>query len=120
MRFICTYGTPEGRVLTEVRDGSDAETVRRALERRGFHIFKIRPQALPFKLSLSWSFGKIPDDELMAFNQELAALLHAGLPLFQSLELVLESMEHQKFRGVLSDIHDQVASGEELSQAFAS
>ena len=124
MQFVCRYGTPDGRILTQIQTGSDAATVRRELERQGFHIFEVRPRGLPLEIRLPF-FGKkrqkrIGPQEFLAFNQELAALLRAGLPLLQSLDLMLERMEEPNLRLVLSDIRDRVASGEELSEAFAS
>jgi type IV pilus assembly protein PilC len=62
---------------------------------------------------------KIPIQEFVVFNQELAALLKAGLPLLQALDLMLERMANLHFRGVLTEIRDRVKSGEDLSDAFA-
>ncbi len=123
MQFVCRYGTPDGRILTEVQQGPDAGAVRRDLERQGFHIFEVRQRGLPLQIKLPFSSGRrrsMPLDEFLAFNQELAALLRAGLPLLQSLELMLERMEETHFAEVLTDIRDRVKSGEELSDAFAS
>lgn len=122
MQFVCRYGTPDGRILTQVQQGADAGSVRRELERQGFHIFEVRQRGVPFQLKLPFAGGgrkRMPLDEFLAFNQELAALLRAGLPLLQSLELMLERMEETQFADVLSDIRDRVKSGEELSDAFA-
>lgn len=123
MQFVCRFGTPDGRILTQIQQGSDAMSVRRDLERQGYHIFEVRPRGVPFEISLS--FGekrrkRIPPEEFLAFNQELAALLRAGLPLMQSLDLMLERMEDPNLRSVLSEVRDRVESGEELSEAFAS
>jgi type IV pilus assembly protein PilC len=63
---------------------------------------------------------RIPATEFVVFNQELAALLKAGLPLLQTLDLMLERMKNQHFRSVLTDIRDRVKSGTDLSEAFAS
>ncbi len=122
MQFVCRYGTPDGRVLTQIQQGTDAGSVRRELEHQGFHIFEVRPRGLPFHLKLPFTGGRkrMPLDEFMAFNQELAALLRAGLPLLQALELMLERMEQTPFADVLSEVRDRVKSGEELSDAFAS
>ena len=49
----------------------------------------------------------------------MAALLRAGLPLLQSLELMLERTENISMREVLTEIRDQVKSGADLSDAFA-
>lgn len=122
MQFVCRYGTPDGRVLTEIQQGPDVAAVRRELERQGCHIFEVRPRS-PF-MQLQLPFGnrrrKMKMPEFLAFNQELAALLRAGLPLLQGLEMMLERMEDPTLRDVLTDIRDKVKSGEELSDAFAS
>lgn len=123
MQFVCRYGTPDGKVLTEVQQGSDLTTVRRELERKGYHIFEIRPRSGLFQLKLPMigqRRKKMKMPAFLAFNQELAALLRAGLPLLQGLDMMLERMEDPTLRGVLTDIRDQVKSGEELSDAFAS
>ena len=62
--------------------------------------------------------GKLSTQRFLVFNQELAALLAAGLPLLQCLELMLERMKDPLFREVLVDVRERVASGQELSAAF--
>ncbi|MCG8460796.1 MAG: type II secretion system F family protein [Holophagales bacterium] len=123
MQFVCRYGTPDGRVLTEIQSGPDAAAVRRELERRNLHIFEVRPRSplLQFELPFTGKRRrKIPAQDFLAFNQEMAALLRAGLPLLQALDLMLERMEDPVLRDVLTDVRDQVKSGAELSDAFAS
>ncbi len=121
MQFVCRYGTPDGRILTQIQQGADAGSVRRELERQGFHIFEVRQRGVPFQIKLPFSFGgrkRMPLEEFMAFNQELAALLRAGLPLLQSLDLMLERMQETHYADVFTEIRDRVKSGEELSDAF--
>lgn len=121
MHFVCRYGTPDGRVLTKTQEGSDAQAVTRELERQGFHIFEVKPKGLGFSLNLPFTNRRkrIPSDEFLVFNQELAALLRAGLPLLQALELMLERIEEPGMREVMTEIVEQVKSGSELSDAFA-
>ena len=57
--------------------------------------------------------------EFLVFNQELAALLRAGLPLLQAIDLMLERMNPGTFRSVLTEVRDKVKSGTDLSEAFA-
>ncbi|MEM6793589.1 MAG: type II secretion system F family protein [Acidobacteriota bacterium] len=122
MQFLCRYGTPDGRVITGVQSGSDEISVRRELERKGFHIFEIKPRSAlrQFRLPGTGRRKRIKNDQFLAFNQEMAALLKAGLPLLQALDLMLERMEDEVLRDVLTEVRDQVKSGEELSDAFAS
>ena len=57
--------------------------------------------------------------EFLVFNQELATLLKAGMPLVQSLDLLKRRVESPLFRTVLDDVHEKVRSGSALSDAFA-
>lgn len=123
MQFTCRVGTPDGRVLEEVFTASDETSLRTELGKRGLHLFEVRRRGVSPGRALS-AFGRmgrrrIPVQEFMVFNQELAALLKAGLPLLQALDLMLERMKNLHFRSVLIDVRDRVKSGTDLSEAFA-
>jgi type IV pilus assembly protein PilC len=124
MQFFCRVGTPDGRVLEEVFTASDESALRQDLSKRGYHLFEVRRRGAGGRRGLAMpSFGRrrrrIPVQEFMIFNQELAALLKAGLPLLQALDLMLERMHNQHFKSVLTDVRDRVKSGQDLSEAFA-
>src|SRR6185369_4675133 len=57
--------------------------------------------------------------EFLFFNQELRALLKAGLPVLPSLDILIERRKNQVFKRALEDIRDRVRSGQSLSEAFA-
>jgi len=123
MQFICRVGTPDGRVLEEVFTASDESALRSDLGKRGYHLFEVRRRGVAPGRALP-ALGRIgrrriPVQEFVVFNQELAALLKAGLPLLQALDLMLERMQNPHFRSVLTDVRDRVKSGSELSDAFA-
>lgn len=121
MEFVCRIGTPEGRVMEEVFQAADEAALRAELDKQGLHIFQLRRKGVAgLKASRPGKRKKELDKQVfLLFNQELAALLRAGLPLLQSLDLLLERMEDERFRPVLADIRHRVASGEDLSEAFA-
>jgi type IV pilus assembly protein PilC len=125
MQYLCRIGTPDGRVLEEVFTASDETALKSELGKRGYHLFEVQRRGgggiLP-RFALPRFGGrrrKIPVDEFLVFNQELAALLKAGLPLLQALDLMLERMPNPHFRSVLTEVRDQVKSGVDLSEAFA-
>src|SRR5436305_3732151 len=122
MQFVCRVGTPDGRVVEEVLTASDESSLRNELAKRGLHVFEVRRRGMTRKMSAAGARRRkrIPAAEFMVFNQELAALLKAGLPLLQALDLMLERMANPHFKGVLVEIRDRVKSGEDLSEAFAS
>lgn len=109
-------------MFEEVHQAPAAEVLRGDLERRGLHVFEVRPRGAFRRLPKS-SAGRgarpIPLRDLLIFNQELAALLRSGLPLLQALELMLERMSQPDLKRVLTQVRDRVKSGSELSDAFA-
>lgn len=122
MQFICRVGTQDGRVLEEVYTASDETALRSDLGKLGLHLFDVKRRGAP-KLAMP-GLGKsgrrrINVQDFVIFNQELAALLKAGLPLLQTLDLMLERMHNQVFKAVLTDVRDRVKNGEDLSEAFA-
>ena len=121
MQFVCRIGTPEGHVVEQVFEASDELALQSILDKRGYHLFEVRRRGLPRVGvgGLRRRRRKIKDQTFLIFNQELAALLKAGLPLLQALELMLERLRDQHFKAVLTDIRDRVKSGEDLSEAFA-
>ena len=124
MQFICRVGTPDGRVLEEIFTASDETALRSDLGKRGYHLFEVKRRGMAPQLGVPTLLrggrrGRIPVNEFMVFNQELAALLKAGLPLLQALELMLERMKQGTFRSVLTEVRDKVKSGTDLSDAFA-
>ena len=57
--------------------------------------------------------------EFLIFNQELIALLKAGLPVVRSFEILLERQKNPTLRRVLGDVRERVNSGMSISEAFA-
>jgi type IV pilus assembly protein PilC len=120
MEFTCRVGTPEGRVMEQVIQASDEEALRAEVEKRGLHLFQARRRGVQGLSLPRFGSRKKPLDKevFLLFNQEMAALLRAGLPLLQALDLILERMEDERFRAVLANIRERVSSGEDLSEAF--
>ena len=129
MQFVCRLGTADGRIVEQIHEAPDLRTARREIERRGLHIFEIRRRGLQNMLESLLGSGSttarggsrktIPSQDFLVFNQQLAGLLGAGLPLLQCLELMCERQRNATFKEALGEIRDRVESGEELSEAFA-
>ncbi len=121
MQYVARVGTPDGRVVEENHNATDAASLRSDLEKRGFHVFELRERGLGRRLgAFGGRRGKPVDAQsFLVFNQELAALLRAGLPLLQALDLVVDRMEESSFRTVLEDVRERIRTGEDLSSAFA-
>ncbi|MCC6990605.1 MAG: type II secretion system F family protein, partial [Acidobacteria bacterium] len=83
MEFRCRLGTAAGQVIEGVYVAPSEAHLRRELEDKGLHVLALAPRGGVQGFSIGRR--KIRRDELLIFNQELATLLKAGMPLVQSL-----------------------------------
>lgn len=116
MEYVCKVGTPGGEVVEQTFTAPDESALRTELEQKGYYLFSVRRG---FGLrDLGLRRPRVPTERLLIFSQELAALLKAGLPLVQSLDVMLERQPDVVFRRSLEAIRDKVKSGIALSDAF--
>lgn len=115
--FRAKVGWPDGSVADEAVQAADAAAARLEMERRGGHVFEIRREG--FSFAARRRRGRVKARDFLIFNQELIALLKAGLPVLHSLELLLERQESPTLRRVLADIRERVNAGAAISDAFA-
>ncbi len=116
MEYVCRVGTPTGDVVERTFTAADEAALRAELEQQGYYLFGIK-RGLSLE-SLHFRRPRVPTATLLLFAQEMAALLKAGLPLFQSLDVMLDRQRDPLFRRSLLTIRDRVKSGMSLSEAF--
>jgi type IV pilus assembly protein PilC len=116
MEYVCKVGTPTGEVLEQTFTAPDETVLRAELEQKGYYLFSMR-RGLGLG-GFQFRKTRIPFDLLMLFGQELAALLKAGLPLLQSLDVMLERQQNPVFRRSLDAVREKVKSGTALSEAM--
>ena len=117
MEYVCRVGTPTGEVVEQTFSAPDEASLRNELEQKGYYLFAVR-RGMGLATIGGLRRPSIPADFLLLFGQELAALLKAGLPLLQSLDIMLERQRHDVFRRSLTTIREKVKSGVALSEAF--
>lgn len=116
--FVFRVGTPGGQIVDRRVEATSLEKARKEVESQGFHVFDVKRRS--FRPSFRFGSRVLSTERFLLFNQELLALVRAGLPIVQSLDIMLERQENPRFREILGDIRDQVRSGTALSDAFAS
>ena len=121
MEFQCRLGTEHGQIVEGVYVADDEAGLRRELEGKGYFILAARPKgaiALPGLPALpALRARRVKGQELLLFNQELATLLKAGMPLAQSLDILRQKLPNPTFKAALDDIYEKVRSGIALSDA---
>lgn len=120
MEFRCRLASANGEIVEGVYAADSEARLRRDLEERGLYVLSLQPKGAVAGLSLRLPRrAAIARREFLIFNQELATLLKAGMPLVQSLDLLKGRIQSPALRAVLNDVHERVRAGAALSDAFA-
>ncbi|HYT69508.1 MAG TPA: type II secretion system F family protein [Vicinamibacterales bacterium] len=122
MEYRCRLGTPGGEVIEGVYVADSEARLRREFEDKGLYVLAIqqagRRALAGMQLPALPRRRKVASREFLVFNQELATLLKAGMPLVQSLDILRQRVASPVFKGVLDDVYERVRSGSALSEAF--
>jgi type IV pilus assembly protein PilC len=120
MEFRCRLGTPGGEILEGIYVADSEDRLRRDLEEKGLFILSLQRRGGLQGISLTAGRGgRVSRQEFLVFNQELATLLKAGMPLVQSLDILRQRVSNVTFKAVLDAIYDKVKAGTSLSDAFS-
>ena len=122
--FVCRLGTPAGEIVTRTIEASAVHEARARLEREGFKVFNITPPKVEGVTSFTRVTGgsgrtKVKANDFLLFNQQLAALLRAGIPILQAISMLRRRATSLRLRAVLEAVEEAIRGGAALSQAFA-
>jgi type IV pilus assembly protein PilC len=115
--FICRLGTPSGEIVQRTVEANGVSEVRLRLEQEGFRVFTIT-NAEGGILSRR-SKRRVKPDDFLLFNQQLSALLRAGIPILQAIGMLRKRSASERLREVLADVEEKIKNGIPLSTAFA-
>ena len=123
--FTVRLGTPAGEIVTRTVEALAAHEVRTRLEREGFKVFAITEPKGEGVASLTKGGAagarvRVKANDFLLFNQQLAALLRAGIPILQAITMLRRRATAPRLRAVLENVEEQIRGGAALSQAFAS
>jgi len=117
--FLIKVADERGRLLEQVENGYSEAEVRDRFVQQGFLVYWVKPRSV---LSGDFSFrrrGKVKHSQFLIFNQQFLTLIKAGLPILQSLDLLIKRQKNQYLQTLLQNVRDRVKGGELLSDAFA-
>src|SRR4029450_9128480 len=122
--FICRLGTPAGEVVTRTIEATGVNEARARLEREGFRVFNVMPPktsgvAALTQFGRSGAHPRVKANDFLLFNQQLAALVRAGIPILQSISMLRKRAASSRLRAVLGDVEEKIRGGAALSEAFA-
>jgi type IV pilus assembly protein PilC len=119
MEFSCRLVTARGEIVEGVYTADTEARLRHELEDKGLHVLALQPRGGIGGFSIALPRRRrVSPREFLEFNQELATLLKAGMPLVQSLDLLRGGISDPLFRSVLDAVYERVKAGSALSDAF--
>src|SRR5438552_8692712 len=118
MEFRCRLASPNGEIVEGVYVAETEARLRHELEEKGLYVLSLQPKGAIAGYSLRLPQRQsVNTREFLVFNQELATLLKAGMPLVQSLDLSTRRVTSQILRRLLDDRHEEVRTGTALTDA---
>jgi len=117
--YVIRMADERGHMLQQFEHGTSEVDVRDRFAQQGFLVYSVTPKGLLAGALRLPQRRKVPQDQFVIFNQQFVTLIHAGLPIIQSLELLIKRQRNPFFRSVLQNVRDRLRGGELLSQAFA-
>jgi len=108
--FVIKMADDRGRTMQQVEHGYSEAEVRDRFAQQG--MFAGGEMTLGRR-------RKVKQSDFIIFNQQFLTLIHAGLPVLNSLDLLIKRQRNASLQTLLDNVRDRVKSGEALSDAFA-
>jgi general secretion pathway protein F len=114
-----------GRPVQGLKEAESPKSLRAALKRDGVFLTEVlgekqqqAQQAREVNVR-RWVVGRVGADDLAITTRQLAVLVHAGIPLVEALNALVEQVEHERLKRVISDVKQRVNEGASLADALA-
>ena len=117
--FVIKIADDRGRVHQHVEQGISEAEVRDRFSSQGYLVYWVKPQGI-FAGGVSLRRRrKLKESSFLVFNQQFLTLIRAGLPILNSLELLIKRQKDARLKQLLENVRDRVKGGELLSDSFA-
>ena len=109
-----------GRTVDGMMEAYDANAVVERLHREDFYPLRVEPAGEQGRLGRRL-FGApgVPAQDILAFTQQLATLVEAGLPLERALVVLGDVAANRRLRQIVQDVTQSVRAGSTLADALA-
>ena len=117
--------TASGKAIQGLKEAESPKALRLVLKRDGVFLTEVlgeqqqQAQARRDVNVRRWVEGRVGAEDLAVMTRQLAVLIHAGIPLVESLAALVEQMEHERLKRVISDVRQRVNEGASLADALS-
>jgi type IV pilus assembly protein PilC len=115
--FLIKIADERGNLAQQVEHGHSESEVRDRFAQQGYLVYWVKPRGV---LSRGGIGGrKVRQSQFVIFNQQFLTLIKAGLPILNSLDLLIKRQKDKNLQQLLQNVRERVKGGELLSDAFA-
>ena len=114
-----------GRAVQGLREADSPKTLRAVLKREGVFLTEVlgaqeaKAQAAREVSVKRVVLGRVSATDLAIMTRQFAVLVGAGIPLVETLGALIEQIEHEKLKRIVSDVKQRVNEGASLADALA-
>jgi type IV pilus assembly protein PilC len=116
--FVVKLADERGHLHQQVEQGYSVDEVRDRFASQGYLVYWVKPKGL-LSTGLSGRKRKIKQSSFLVYNQQFLTLIKAGLPILNSLDLLIKRQKDARLKLILENVRERVKGGELLSDAFA-
>jgi len=117
--FVVKIADDRGRVQQHIEQGYSEAEVRDRFSQQGYLVYWVKPQGMLTSGVSLRRRRKLKQSTFLIFNQQFLTLIRAGLPILNSLELLIKRQKDAQLKQILENVKERVKGGELLSDAFA-
>ena len=118
-QFLVKIADDRGRLAQHVEHGYSESEVRERFVQQGYLVYWVKPRGLFSGGKFQLGGRKVKQGQFVIFNQQFLTLIKAGLPILNSLDLLIKRQKDGNLKGLLQNVRERVKSGELLSDSFA-
>jgi len=117
--YLVKVANEQGHLQQQVERGYSESEIRDRFVQQGYLVYWVKPRGIfsAGKLNLSSKSG-VKQSRFLVFNQQFLTLIKAGLPILQSLDLLIKRQADKNLHALLENVREKVKSGSVLSDAF--
>ncbi len=106
----------DGTQYSDVITANSQEDAIKQLKERGSYVLQIKQKSSSSELKLG---GKIGSKELAIFCKQLSAMLDSGMPIINSMEIMMTQTVNKKMRETSGKIYEDLQKGTMFSETLA-
>jgi type IV pilus assembly protein PilC len=118
-QFLVKVADDRGHLAQQVEHGYSEAEVRERFVQQGYLVYWVKPRGLLSGGKLQFGGRKVKQSQFVIFNQQFLTLIKAGLPILNSLDLLIKRQKDANLKSLLANVRERVKSGELLSDSFA-